>query len=71
MPRRHFVNTTKREQAKGRLLDLLAEYSELVSSPSAQGGRTKSRKDYAEAYGQTLEDIRGRNVIAGSVATLE
>lgn len=39
-----------------RILDLLAEYSELVSSPSAEGGRAKSRKGYAEAYGQTLED---------------
>lgn len=41
---------------QGRLLELLNEYAQLVSGPSASGGRGKTRKDYTEAYGRTLED---------------
>lgn len=40
----------------GRLLRLLDEYGQLISNPSADGGRGKSRKGYMEAYGETLED---------------
>lgn len=41
---------------QGRLLELLDEYAQLVSSPSTDSSREKNRKSYTEAYGQTLED---------------
>lgn len=41
----------------GRLLKLLNEYAQLVSISTSDGGRGKGRRDYTEAYGQTLEDV--------------